>query len=108
MKFFVILSFLFCLKISAFESQTIDRIITHEKGVVILLDNAWVEVDALQVSENGVLVLENGEWLTLPELRKCDPRYSWQCTNCKAWNPSCSGTCYNCKGPKYVPKKEGN
>ncbi len=94
---------LFCSRVDASESQTMDRIITHENGVVILLDNAWVQVDAVQATVDGILVLHNGDWMPLPQLGKCNPNYSWQCKNCKAWNASCSGTCYNCKGPKVPP-----
>jgi hypothetical protein len=78
----------------------VDKMITHEKGVVLLVNNFWIGAQGVQATEAGILVLENGEWMPLSEAIKCDDYFTWQCRKCKAWNPQGSNRCMKCLSPR--------
>lgn len=78
----------------------VDRVITHEQGVVLLVDNFWLGAQGMQATQDGIWVLENGEWLPLAEVIRCDNYYVWQCRKCHAWNPEGTDRCYRCGAPR--------
>lgn len=74
----------------------VDRVIIHEQGVVLLVDNFWIGAQEMQATPDGILVLENGEWIPLSEAIRCQDYYTWQCRVCKAWNAQGASKCGRC------------
>lgn len=82
------------------ETCRIDRVIIHEQGIVLLVDNFWIGAQAMQATPDGIILLENGEWIALAEAIQRDNYYVWQCRKCLTYNPQGTNTCFNCKQPR--------
>ncbi len=79
----------------SFDNQHIDKIITNEQGVFLLIDGCWIGTQGVHVTQDGMFVLENGEWISLFEARGRSNNYVWQCPICKTWNVQNGQPCSN-------------
>ena len=85
------------------DNQRIDKIITNEQGVFLLIDGCWIGTQGMQATQGGIFVLENGEWMSVLEAIEGGifPLETWECSRCHFMNYEGISACGVCGKPKY-------
>jgi hypothetical protein len=93
--------FLLTHTLFGFEDAQIESIVNNNQGVYLLINDAWLKTEGLQVLGENAFALVEGEWITLQEaVQLGDFQAAWKCSKCKRYNMDGVNTCPYCGRPK--------